>query len=147
MTTRQGPGGRTRCEETGQYLRSIDLDIPDTATHRTCSYCEVRQPMVNFYRDRAKRFGHAYECKECGDLRKRQRIGMKLSADQLMVLQEISGCEVCGDDHQLGVDHNHSTGNVRGILCGRCNKGLGLLRDDPAILRNLAKYVEERDAS
>lgn len=40
------------------------------------------------------------------------------------------------------VDHCHKTGNVRGILCSRCNSTLGYLNDDPVRARRAAEYLE-----
>jgi hypothetical protein len=42
----------------------------------------------------------------------------------------------------LHVDHDHATGQVRGLLCHRCNMALGYAREDPDVLRSLATYVE-----
>lgn len=42
----------------------------------------------------------------------------------------------------LAVDHCHDTGEIRGLLCGACNKGVGLFNDDPAALRAMADYIE-----
>lgn len=41
------------------------------------------------------------------------------------------------------VDHSHVTGAVRGLLCGNCNRVLGLVKDDVLTLRSLAHYLEE----
>ena len=42
---------------------------------------------------------------------------------------------------RLAVDHNHETGQVRGLLCLRCNRALGLLQDDPVKLERLREYL------
>lgn len=47
-----------------------------------------------------------------------------------------------GHSERLVVDHCHNTGLVRGLLCHNCNRALGLLKDDPALMRRLADYVE-----
>ena len=41
----------------------------------------------------------------------------------------------------LHVDHDHGTGEIRGLLCVRCNNALGLFREDPDVLRRAARYV------
>lgn len=43
---------------------------------------------------------------------------------------------------RLAVDHCHATGLARGILCEKCNRALGMLADDPARVRGLARYLE-----
>lgn len=48
-----------------------------------------------------------------------------------------------GHHEKLCVDHDHETGKVRKLLCHNCNRALGLLRDDPALLRKSAEYIEQ----
>jgi hypothetical protein len=64
----------------------------------------------------------------------------------LIHMREKGSCYGCGataaEAGTLHVDHDHKTGNVRGILCSPCNMGLGHLRDDPTLMRRLAYYVE-----
>lgn len=55
-------------------------------------------------------------------------------------------CAICGqgspDSRRLAVDHCHQTGAVRGLLCHRCNMGIGLLADDPARVASALAYLE-----
>lgn len=56
-------------------------------------------------------------------------------------------CDICGRAENgqwesLNIDHCHKSGNFRGMLCSKCNKGIGLLRDDPEILRKAIIYLE-----
>lgn len=58
-----------------------------------------------------------------------------------------NGCAICGthesqEGRALAIDHCHVSGKPRGVLCGRCNKGLGLFYDNPELLRNAADYIE-----
>ena len=57
------------------------------------------------------------------------------------------GCAICGmtpedNGKRLAVDHDHETDEVRGLLCNNCNTGIGLLQDNPAVLRSAANYLE-----
>lgn len=52
-------------------------------------------------------------------------------------------CSVCKDKSSLSVDHNHTTGKIRGILCNNCNRGIGLLGDTPESLLKAYKYLKE----
>jgi hypothetical protein len=56
------------------------------------------------------------------------------------------GCAICGQEcptgRRLAVDHDHSTGSYRGLLCCNCNHALGHFRDQPDLLRRAADYLE-----
>lgn len=55
-------------------------------------------------------------------------------------------CYICqyakGKTKRLFVDHDHQTGEVRGLLCNRCNRMLGFARDDPEYFFRAARYLE-----
>jgi hypothetical protein len=51
-------------------------------------------------------------------------------------------CAICVDPGPEHLDHDHETGGVRSLLCQRCHFGPGLYRDDPALLRVAARYIE-----
>lgn len=54
-------------------------------------------------------------------------------------------CAICGEpDERLHVDHEHASRRIRGLLCGRCNRAVGLFRDDPSLIRSAAAYLELR---
>jgi hypothetical protein len=73
------------------------------------------------------------------------RLGYTLA--ELEAVYDASGglCAICGateSDAKHSLDHCHATGRLRGLLCRRCNTGVGMLGDDPARLRAAADYLE-----
>lgn len=47
-----------------------------------------------------------------------------------------------GEIRELAIDHCHEHGHARGLLCNNCNRAIGLLRDDPVVLRKAADYLD-----
>lgn len=74
-----------------------------------------------------------------------------ITEDDYLRLMEIQGgcCAICRTDEPWSrsstwaVDHDHDTGAVRGLLCSRCNRGLGHFKDDITRLRAAIAYLEE----
>lgn len=62
--------------------------------------------------------------------------------DFLLVTQEHM-CSICKNVEPTVIDHNHQTGEVRGLLCNACNTGIGLLKDDPLVLDRAIHYLLE----
>lgn len=66
--------------------------------------------------------------------------------DELM--QEQKGmCAICkraATGRSLEVDHDHATNEIRGLLCHRCNVGIGFLSDSVALLQGAIEYLERK---
>lgn len=79
-----------------------------------------------------------------------KRYGITLAQWEALYAAQGEKCAVCrkgeGEKSQryanLAVDHCHSSGRVRGLLCNACNRALGFFNDDPAALRAAADYLE-----
>ena len=54
-------------------------------------------------------------------------------------------CAICGkmQKENFHVDHNHSTGKVRGLLCGNCNRALGYMNENVEALKSAINYLEK----
>jgi hypothetical protein len=70
-----------------------------------------------------------------------------ITPEQLATAYEQQGgkCPICTNPIELmdsAIDHNHQSGEFRGILCKTCNRALGLFRDNPDILKSAAAYLE-----
>lgn len=73
-----------------------------------------------------------------------------ITPDEYYVLwcAQDSKCLICQvKTHRLLVDHNHSTGEIRGLLCSCCNSGLGFFKDDPEIITRAAEYLHTGSAA
>lgn len=73
-----------------------------------------------------------------------------LSIDKFNTMLEAQGhrCAICEHEFKTmkntHVDHCHASGVVRGLLCGKCNMGLGLFRDKPEIINNAIAYLSRQ---
>jgi hypothetical protein len=70
-----------------------------------------------------------------------------------MLKEQDNKCLCCSEDlkfkgagqkNTTHVDHCHSTGKVRGLLCGRCNQMIGHVNEDVKILEGMIRYIKER---
>jgi hypothetical protein len=84
--------------------------------------------------------------------RHRLRTKFGITEEQLESIREAQGgvCAICerpetmrrnGRLLALSIDHDHYTGQVRGLLCSACNTGIGKLQDSPALLRRALEYL------
>ena len=77
----------------------------------------------------------------------KKKYGITLEQKMEMVINQNSNCLICGEpfleSKNTCVDHSHKTGKVRGILCRKCNAGLGQFKEDINIFRNALEYLEK----
>jgi hypothetical protein len=76
---------------------------------------------------------------------RKRRYGIDKEAWDAMYLEQQGCCKICGKavaSNSIHTDHCHKTGTVRGLLCQKCNMGIGMLNDNPTVLRNAAEYLE-----
>lgn len=138
-------------------------------TQRTCCVCGYEGPEtdftvtrkvngVNHYNGRCRPCYNAYyreknKRPEVVEQRRRRdfkkKYGITMEGYQDLLVKQGGACAMCGvmaDDHWrwLAVDHNHLTGQVRGLLCDSCNKGIGNLKADEGtdLLKKAIAYVE-----
>lgn len=101
---------------------------------------------------RARRWAEDPEWREhAKSVSRRSRYGISREQYEQMLQQQQGRCAICGDapnpngsgpsTRRLHVDHDHSTGRVRQLLCSPCNRALGYLKDDPAVVRAALKYL------
>ena len=80
------------------------------------------------------------------DYQYRRLYGITLAQFNERLEEQEYRCAICGslNPRQFGkfqVDHDHATGEVRGLLCSKCNKGLMLFNDDVETLEKAVKYL------
>ena len=132
---------------------------------KICNICKIKKEVSEFYIQN----GYVYaECKSCFNARcmkrkphrkestkKNQRnyylkknFGIDLEEYNKIFAEQKGKCRICGK-HQtelkraLAVDHDHETEIVRGLLCGRCNLGLGYFKDNTELMKKAIKYLED----
>ena len=110
---------------------------------RLCNICDTVKPCTE-YRGILGRV-----CATCKSAQYRSRAlkktyGISETQYQSMLLSQGGVCAICGNPpngKHLCVDHDHTTGQIRGLLCDRCNFGIGYLMDDLDIIASAASYL------
>lgn len=147
-----------------------------TALTKVCTRCKIEQPITNFYVANSKAHnnnpvsGYKCRCKKCvlltnkeyyetekGYKKKIEKAwkenGINITVEEYnALLKKQNGvCAICGvtansNGTRLCVDHCHTTGVIRGILCHNCNTTLGRVNDDISILQKCIEYLSnEKD--
>lgn len=76
----------------------------------------------------------------------RRVYGITQAEYDAMLEKQNGKCAICNntdevEGRKLAIDHCHTTGRVRGLLCGKCNRGLGLFKDNPDLLLKAISYL------
>jgi hypothetical protein len=123
---------------------------------RTCLECGEYKRYTEFSFSKHPRAPEGYasvpRCKPCHAIWK-NKIHIKRTyglewEDYVNLMDKQEGkCYLCGSsgsgkDQRLVVDHSHTTGEVRGLLCWSCNVGIGLFKEDTDLLRKVIKYID-----
>jgi antitoxin component HigA of HigAB toxin-antitoxin module len=113
-----------------------------------CKRCAVDQ-VVQWQKDNPEKY-KANWSKHIGNAesaikRKATRYGITVERLKEMIEQSSGVCNICKRRPYkfLVIDHCHNTTRVRGLLCEKCNQGLGLFADNPEFLRAAANYLEK----
>jgi len=141
---------------------------------RTCTGCSKTKPLNEFFRDRSKKHGYQAQCKPCAMAKTRayvkandydrkrywanrdsererhllKKYGVTFADYSRMLAEQDGRCAICSrpepNNRMFDVDHDHATGDVRGLLCTSCNRVLGHAGDSPDRLRAAADYLSSR---
>jgi len=129
----QKPPSCTHCGETDINKYYVDKD-----GKRTSSYCK------ECHKQNGKRRWHSKSLLE-KRLVNVGKYGLTTEQYTDLVNKQAGKCAICGEAPKtlrgLHIDHCHSTGKVRGLLCHTCNVGIGALREDPKIFAKALEYL------
>ena len=123
-------------------------------TQQWCITCDQLLPLDQFALARKRRTGRSTHCKKCFGERywasalavRNARYGLTAEKYEELLAEQDGRCAICRREptgrQGLCTDHCHATGQVRGLLCVPCNTTLGNMKDDPALLRVAAEYLD-----
>lgn len=139
-------GLRPECKTCGAaYSRAYRMAHPEQTETTAKAYRARNRPARNAY-SRAWAKAHPERMKQ---IQRRNSLKSVYGIDErdydAMLLAQGGLCGLCRNPpgkRRLAVDHDHASGKIRALLCDRCNTALGNMRDDPALLRAAADYIE-----
>lgn len=132
---------------------------------KVCGTCKEQLSPDSFYKSNGTKDGLMYECKICSNARAKQwqqenkgrhkdsvlkyRYGISSVEINRLLLKQENLCAICGIEFSHStpyhIDHCHSSGDVRGLLCINCNVGLGQFSDNISTLTNAVFYLQGLD--
>lgn len=141
-------------EEKAAYMKNWRAANKDKVTANFQRWkAENKESRAAYMKDYMSKYAETSEAKAATFIRNLWR-NYKLSPDQFNSMWESQKgkCGICQvemaprgrDPHAVSVDHNHQTGEIRGLLCQACNRGIGNLKDCPAVLEAAANYLRSK---
>ena len=128
---------RLKAKRNAYYAANKEKSLACSSRWRANNALKVTEYFKDYYRKTKDKYR---------DMTLRRRFGITLGEYGDKLERQGGACAICGrraGKRALAVDHDHATGNVRGILCHYCNTALGKANDDPALLRKMAEYLEK----
>jgi len=116
-----------------------------------CRTCQQLKPLREFRKPTEYKGNPYWQCKECHykSVRKNKlaQYGMTSKEYDDLLLHQNGKCAICRKSptskKRLAVDHNHDTGEIRGLLCSSCNLMIGNAKNSPFVLERAINYLED----
>lgn len=142
-------------QNTKRAAKKLDRKLAERPPCQTCGGLIPleRRAHARFCSEECQQFAAHVRRNESGKHRAYMRqylYGVTAEQFTALLAEQDGKCAICGTAEWTGkgphLDHQHETGLVRGILCHKCNLGLGKFNDDPKMLRAAADYLERARA-
>lgn len=121
---------------------------PVTKTEKTCTNCKQFLPISEFARQKSSSDGLHSWCMDCSRFitfirHLKKSYGLTYEQYTDMIAAQNNTCPIClRQDQKLFVDHDHSSGQVRKLLCGKCNAAIGMLDENIESMARAAEYLK-----
>lgn len=137
-----------KCKSTTKYVSTM-----------SCEACTRSQGHKRYYEDieatRAKQRQYSATRRREKPLlalnaELKYKFGITLDDYNAMLEKQNGGCAICSGTNKtkkLAVDHDHTTGKVRALLCDKCNRGIGLFDENQDRLYKVIEYLREHNAT
>lgn len=140
---------------------------------KVCPGCNETKELTEFWKRSSRKHGYVSRCKSCGNkaqssLQKTEGVrlynrkdklwrafGLTIEAYEKLLEKQKGVCSICKEPEKalssngflkhLAVDHCHTTGKVRGLLCHHCNVGIGSLKDSIELLKEAITYLSRHE--
>jgi hypothetical protein len=134
-----------------------------------CKRCGIKKPITEYYKTSDRKSGHKTICKDCikadplteerkekmraygKDYHLKVNYNMTREEHNKLLISQNHKCAICGIDEKeavkqkLYVDHCHTTGKIRELLCHGCNASLGLMKESIQTLTKAIAYLDKHN--